>query len=125
MSFEEQSEKCISRTSIAVESLNLCLRIPTSTKENHLSLFRRTKTPVLINRLIVRAPLAAPSPDQPVAGPAVSEPPAVSPTARIEETIPRWEKSPEQEAGWRDSADPNPLDDLEDLAQKHHRGDDK
>jgi len=120
MSFEAQEEKCISRASIAVESLDLCLRIPISTKENHLSLFRRTKTPVLINRLMVRAPLAAPSPDQPVAGQAVSESPAVSPTAQIEETIHRWEKSPKQEAGWRDSADPNPLDDLEDLAQKHH-----
>jgi len=59
---------------------------------------------------------------RPVAGQDASELPAVSPTALIEETIPLGGKSAEQEAGWRYSADPTPLDDLD---QKHHQGEDK
>jgi hypothetical protein len=73
----------------AVVSLDLCLRVPNSTMENHLSRFRRTKAPRLLTLLTVRAPLPDLSQDQPAAGRAVSEPPAVSPTARIEETRPR------------------------------------
>jgi hypothetical protein len=59
----------------------------TSMREIPLSLFPITKTPDLLTLLTGRALSPDLSPDPPVAGLDASGPPAVSPTARIEEMI--------------------------------------
>ena len=83
MSLEEHAEKCISRASIAVENLDLCRRAPTSTKRIRFRSHRKMPPPLLTDQGL--SPDLSRGPR--VAGQDASEPPAVSPTARIEEMI--------------------------------------